>query len=102
MSIFCFGFYNRNGDVLSNEQNIIRAQAFLAGVYVSDRHNPSRRQDQLLCDGFIFPASRLEFWKYIGAAGVGFVHVPWCYKLTILQKLENGRISLKNDNPLQG
>jgi hypothetical protein len=78
----------------------IQMPMFLGSV--PDGHNPSRRQDQLLGDIVIFPAHRLEFWKDIGAAGVGFVHFPLYSDLSIPEKHKFRRTTLKNDSDLQG
>jgi hypothetical protein len=42
------------------------------------------------CDGFIYPARRLEFRNNTDVAG-SFVHFPLCFSLSIPEKREFGR-----------
>jgi hypothetical protein len=57
-------------------QCIIRPQSIPACVPVANGHNLPGRQYHLLGEIVIVPARCFELWKYVGAAGVGFVYVP--------------------------
>ena len=76
MLVFRLGFHHRNRDITPDEQQLIRAKIFLAGMLASQRHDLPGCQNRLFQDGILLPMCILEFWQYIGSASTGFVHSP--------------------------
>jgi hypothetical protein len=68
----------------------LKALSKILGINVRPKsgHNSSP-----LADLVIVPGCGMQLWRNIRLAGVGFIHVPGCCELSILQKYKFGQIA---------